>query len=553
MVVDNDGSRISGFRFNRVTGTDGNASINLRGAVNFRVDNNYFDNADYLTQWAAAINADAFYDNSYPRPTGVIDNNYINKMKIAVFGPSNFARQNAFWVDASLIGTGNTVYFEDNTIDRGNVGSVLSDSNYAGSYVIRYNTLIGGNCMVHSLQGAAERGTQSWEIYGNAWSFPDTAFYNIAFLRGGTGMVFNNTVTGPRSSYAISIDNVRSKAGSATNNCYVGNETDAGLCNGSSPWDGNEAVTAAIYGDTGSGTASENNAGILLTDSTKSWTPDAFISANINYNSPTGNHTGDDSQTTLTKAAGTNWVAGSLLLLYVRNTTDGSGGVITANTATTVTCSLTGGSDNTWQSGDAYEITEGITVWNTTTGAKGLIFDNTGTTVSHQPLTGGTRQTWEAGDAYKITDGWPCRDQIGRGVDSALFDTETYAASTSEPVYCFNNMDGEDVVSVAISNYTGNWIQADRDYFDYDASFDGSSGTGMGTYAQMSAITPTTTGVGFWVTDRGEWNSENAGYDGQLYYWDGNSWEIKYTPYTYPHPLRGEGNGHSRGTVLLLP
>jgi len=40
----------------------------------------------------------------------------------------------------------------------------------------------------------------------------------------------------------------------------------------------------------------------------------------------------------------------------ISNTTDGSSGTITANTASTVTATLTGGTDNDWDVGDAYTI-----------------------------------------------------------------------------------------------------------------------------------------------------------------------------------------------------
>lgn len=83
-------------------------------------------------------------------------------------------------------------------------------------------------------------------------------------------------------------------------------------------------------------------------------------------------------------------------------------------------------------------------------------------------------------------------------------------------------------------------IADDRDYFREVASFDGTTGTGTGTASEMNAITPTLAGVGFWVTDEGEWNSLNGGADGRLYVWGGSSWDLEYTPYEYPHPLRGE-------------
>jgi len=55
----------------------------------------------------------------------------------------------------------------------------------------------------------------------------------------------------------------------------------------------------------------------------------------------------------------------------------------------------------------------------------------------------------------------------------------------------------------------------------------------------MLAIIPTKPGVGYWVTDEGSWNiTLPANTSGQLYTWNGSAWVLKYTPYTYPHPLR---------------
>lgn len=150
--------------------------------------------------------------------------------------------------------------------------------------------------------------------------------------------------------------------------------------------------------------------------------------------------------------------------------------------------------------------------------------------------------------------------------------------------YVFNNRKvGGDALSSSIEKYgaedfdyfdgTGGTlndppeIAENREFFNYVAlgSFDGSAGVTCGTTAQMNAITPTTTGVGFWVPaniatmpctevlanniKQTEGVNPVTPITGTLYKWDGDSWEAFWVPYTYPHPLRGEGgsggSGHS--------
>lgn len=69
----------------------------------------------------------------------------------------------------------------------------------------------------------------------------------------------------------------------------------------------------------------------------------------------TGTHTGTNNAATLTDST-KSWSPDALIGKTIRNTTDGSIGVITANTSSTVTATLSGGTDNDWDTGDAYEV-----------------------------------------------------------------------------------------------------------------------------------------------------------------------------------------------------
>lgn len=240
VLMQSDNSRLSGFRFNRATGGDTTPIIDVKGR-GWRIDHNYIDDIDYLTanHWVSGVSANAL--NMTVRPQGVIDSNIFNHTKIVIAGSTILAKDNGFWADASVVGTGDTVYIEDNYIDRGDISSVNTDSNYAASWVLRYNTILGGSgSMAHSLQGAAIRGTKSWELYGNSYQFRTTNAYNMAFLRGGTGMMFGNLVTGPRiSAYQITFDNVRSFSCPGCGDNPPPATDDSGMCDGTSLWDGN--------------------------------------------------------------------------------------------------------------------------------------------------------------------------------------------------------------------------------------------------------------------------------------------------------------------------
>lgn len=159
------------------------------------------------------------------------------------------------------------------------------------------------------------------------------------------------------------------------------------------------------------------------------------------------------------------------------------------------------------------------------------------------------------GSVYQTLVNYPIDDQLGVGIDPK--------SAGSEPLYLINNT-GPGGVDWPLNFYhdltnanalyktqmgdsnasfvIGDIIKADREFFKHTvgASFNGSTGVGRGTKATMLGITPTKTGVGFWVTDEGSWDSTiAANTSGRLYTWTGSAWVQKYEPFVYPHPLRG--------------
>ena len=132
---------------------------------------------------------------------------------------------------------------------------------------------------------------------------------------------------------------------------------------------------------------------------------------------------------------------------------------------------------------------------------------------------------------------YPLYDQIGTGQDPFP------ASAAAEPLYLWNNLRAGSAWTALTQIYAANMaglVNHDRDYFEERSGFNGTTGVGSGIKAQMLAITPTLAKVAFWVTNEASWNTqEPANTSGQLYQWNGSAWVLYYTPYTYPHPLRG--------------
>ena len=142
--------------------------------------------------------------------------------------------------------------------------------------------------------------------------------------------------------------------------------------------------------------------------------------------------------------------------------------------------------------------------------------------------------TWDKNTAG--FEGWRCLDQVG-----ALFGVAMGSAATSEPLYAWSNTKDASPWRPAVHKATlGNSCERyqnlhmieNRDFYNDVASFDGTVGVGVGTLAARPATC--TPEVGYWATDTTT-----------LYQCSStDTWTTRYTPYTYPHPLRAEGSGN---------
>ncbi len=223
--MNSSGSRVTGFEFL-------NGFIEVYGQ-DWRIDHCKNNNG---ASWGTSVLASG---QSYPtpiHPRGVIDNCIIVNGRILVYGTAYMLVENdaqhKLWAQSLTLGSADFVFVEDCDFS-GSAAIDCIDCNYGGRYVFRYNiytdTVGGYMCEFHSVQGNNRAG-RAWEIYGNhVISQNPGGMWTFGFIRGGTGVAFNNTCTGYPMTVGFDLNNVRDTE----------NRETCGQCNGSSNWDQN--------------------------------------------------------------------------------------------------------------------------------------------------------------------------------------------------------------------------------------------------------------------------------------------------------------------------
>jgi len=127
-------------------------------------------------------------------------------------------------------------------------------------------------------------------------------------------------------------------------------------------------------------------------------------------------------------------------------------------------------------------------------------------------------------DGTSTAGGYPCRDQTGRGRDSA-----DHLSQALTPVYWWNNTDpntGSQITKVIVAGADIGYITANQDYYTYITPFTGASGVGRGVLSARPNICRPLTG--YYATDTATFYQCSST----------NTWTRYYAAYTYPHPLQ---------------
>ena len=216
---------------------DSFAAISIYGtSQNFRVDHIKFDN---IAGRSLAVSG-----NTY----GVVDHcEFIqpNGQGVIVTDDRGNPQGSTAWEEPMSFGTDDAVFIEDSLFQWGSSADGAVDCGNGGRFVFRHNTVAGIMVGNHGMD-TKPRSCMQMEIYDNTFLPSAHDVYVAMQSRGGTAVIFNNTITG-NYQLGIGVTNYRSccYAGAA---CTPSPDPPFGTCDGTNPPDGNTQPTATYKG-----------------------------------------------------------------------------------------------------------------------------------------------------------------------------------------------------------------------------------------------------------------------------------------------------------------
>lgn len=417
------------------------------------------------------------------------------------------------WFKSENYGSLQALFFENNHLtnaglseSEGSAGSLTEEG--GGRIVGRFNTLDGYDVSNFSFgwhgteSNGRPRSPRTFEFYKNNWSCASgIGCLSIGGARGGTGMIWGNTISLPGAGastnfYTLSTYRTQGNPGGSY-----------GACDGQSVYDGDDPNNSTYPQNL---TIQSISGNVITVTPTQTWTNNQWTAAGAPYS--------------------------------IHDTQSNSGTEISANGASTLTIILGSGP---------------------------------------------SPYTPTAGHTIQISRAFWCLDQAaGRGTSNVLYSGTTptplqTAGESLVPTYVWLDSYPKraNFGSIPIVSNTGTRVIALRDFYSENynqaanptsgfdgtittacgttlaGSYSGACGIGHGPKANRPATC--TTGVFYWATDEGNWNSTvAANTSGNGYTCTStNTWSLTYTPAPYPHHLIGSvfmtPEGNNFGTITV--
>jgi hypothetical protein len=196
--------------------------LNATSKPHRRVANNIFNEHGAIDEYTVEVGQKG-NENLDSYNWGLIDHNDVIGLNRSTFFHVNWVRWGAIqedqvasgdfvWRQALVRGSDRAVYLEDNTFTKQASGSAapqITDTQFGGMVVIRYNTIQSPWMSTHSGCTNGGRHTPWHEIYRNTFVINGTAYGgNSIEMRSASGVVWGNTQAS--GSYAIAVDHERS-------------------------------------------------------------------------------------------------------------------------------------------------------------------------------------------------------------------------------------------------------------------------------------------------------------------------------------------------------
>jgi len=132
------------------------------------------------------------------------------------------------WATPTELGTAKAIYIEDSTFTVLGTMQTVIDAEAGARYVVRNSTFNNAAAGGHGTDSTGRyRSLRSYEFYNNTFTYPGAGGFAAIYVRGGTGVVFNNTFVGFTHAFFAAT--------------YRAGQSFApwGACNGTSVYDGN--------------------------------------------------------------------------------------------------------------------------------------------------------------------------------------------------------------------------------------------------------------------------------------------------------------------------